>query len=372
MMGSEANRVANARVTGLKNARWSKINKYKGFVKQKQLAKFVEEPKPRRPRPHKPTLSVTTEELHANHVFVLHIFEPELATTLVVAELERAKALGRGAGAKIRDHPSRLDYTVGAKMQLNQRLQNQSKRYTQDLLPDGGVDYAVRTAVQPLLECALASLSPPCCLPVARTLLITHRDCIGSTTHSPHEAGCMLPVCRRLDVMIVPGILIDSKASTQTASRQMFHKDFNPEKVDWHHAAQTEKREKCTYPWTLLVMLSGEGHVYVSMANGQLVKLHVPHGSGALFRGDVLHAGGAYPGGHTRAHWYLTPARSAHAQTAADWRSNKDGEVALFEEDPLGEWDEVSSRQEPHNVVAVHRPCIYTVTQLRDCPYLRY
>ena len=119
-------------------------------------------------------------------------------------------------------------------------------------------------------------------------------------------------------------------------------------------------------------MLSGEGHVYVSMANGQLVKLHVPHGCGALFRGDVLHAGGAYPGGHTRAHWYLTPARSAHAQKAADWRSNKDGEVALFEEDPLGEWDEVSSRQEPHNVVAVHRPCIYTVTQLRDCPYLRY
>eukprot|EP00900_Chrysochromulina_parva_P010558 jgi/Chrpa1/19503/Chrysochromulina_OHIO_Genome00008520-RA len=112
MMGSEANRVANARVTGLKNARWSKINKYKGFVKQKQLAKFVEEPKPRRPRPHKPTLSVTTEELHANHVFVLHIYEPELATTLEVAELERAKALGRGAGAKIRDHPSRLDYTV--------------------------------------------------------------------------------------------------------------------------------------------------------------------------------------------------------------------------------------------------------------------
>jgi len=36
MMGSEANRVANARVTGLKNARWSKINKYKGCVKQKR------------------------------------------------------------------------------------------------------------------------------------------------------------------------------------------------------------------------------------------------------------------------------------------------------------------------------------------------
>jgi hypothetical protein len=57
--------------------------------------------------------------------------------------------------------------------------------------------------------------------------------------------------------------------------------------------------------------------VYVSLANGQLVKLHAPHGCAVLFRGDVLHAGGAYPDGHTRAHWYPTPARSAHSQTAA-------------------------------------------------------
>ena len=82
----------------------------------------------------------------------------------------------------------------------------------------------------------------------------------------------------------------------------------------------------------MLVMLSGAGIVYVCLANGRLVRLHVPHGCGVLFRGDVLHAGGAYPGGHTRAHWYLTPARSAHAQTAADWRSNGDGQVALFDE----------------------------------------
>ena len=182
----------------------------------------------------------------------------------------------------------------------------------------------------------------------------------------------MLPVCSQLGVMIVPGILIDSKASPQHASRQMFHKDFNPEKVAWHHAAQTEIREQCTYPWTLLVMLSGAGHVYVSLANGQLVKLHVPHGCAVLFRGDVLHAGGAYPEGHTRAHWYLTPATSAHAQSAADWRSNKDGEVALFEEDPIGEWNETSSLQEPHNVVVVAEPHIMTVAELGASPYLRY
>lgn len=161
IMGSEANRAANARVTGLKNARLSKIMTYKGCVKQKQLAKFAEEPKPPRPRPHNPTLSVTNEELHANHVFVLQIIKPDQATTLVAAELERAKALGRVGVAKIRDHPSRLDSTVGAKRQLNQRLQNLSKRYTQDLVPDSGVDYAVRVAVQPLLECARSPLCRP-------------------------------------------------------------------------------------------------------------------------------------------------------------------------------------------------------------------
>ena len=42
------------------------------------------------------------------------------------------------------------------------------------------------------------------------------------------------------------------------------------------------------YPWPI--------------ANGQLVKLHAPHGCAVLFRGDVLHAGRAYPDGHTRAH----------------------------------------------------------------------
>ena len=40
---------------GSKNARLSKINKYKGCVKQKQLAKFAEEPKPRAHGGHGPT-----------------------------------------------------------------------------------------------------------------------------------------------------------------------------------------------------------------------------------------------------------------------------------------------------------------------------
>ena len=50
--------------------------------------------------------------------------------------------------AKIRDHPSRLDWTVAAKVLLNQKLQNRSKRYTQDytqehLVPGNGVDASV-------------------------------------------------------------------------------------------------------------------------------------------------------------------------------------------------------------------------------------
>lgn len=94
-------------------------------------------------------------------------------------------------------------------------------------------------------------------------------------------------------------------AAPTGSARQGLQPYFNPEKVAWHHAAQTEKREKCTYPWTLLVMLSGVGHVSMypwPIANGQLVKLHTPHGCAVLFRGDVLHAGRAYPDGHTRAH----------------------------------------------------------------------
>ncbi len=186
------------------------------------------------------------------------------------------------------------------------------------------------------------------------------------------DVRCVPPDRSKLGVEVVPGILIDSRASSQPASRQMFHKDFNPERFARHHAAQTEIREKCTYPWTLLVMLSGAGIVYVCLANGRLVRLHVPHGCGVLFRGDVLHAGGAYPGGHTRAHWYLTPARSAHAQTAADWRSNGDGQVALFDEDPLEEWSESTSLHEPPNVVAVEEPYIHTTTELEGSPYLLY
>ena len=47
-------------------------------------------------------------------------------------------------------------------------------------------------------------------------------------------------------------------------------------------------------------------------------------------------------------------------------------EVALFEEDPIGEWDETSSLQEPHNVVVVAEPHIMTVAELGASPYLRY
>ena len=68
----------------------------------------------------------------------------------------------------------------------------------------------------------------------------------------------------------------------------------------------------------------------------------------------------------------LAPTTSAHAQTAADWRTNNEGEVALFEEDPLGEWDQDSSLQEPHNVVVVAEPHIMTVAELGASPYLRY
>jgi hypothetical protein len=46
--------------------------------------------------------------------------------------------------------------------------------------------------------------------------------------------------------------------------------------------------------------------------------------------------------------------------------------VALFDEDPLKEWSESTSLQEPPNVVAVEEPYIHTTTELEGSPYLLY
>ena len=153
----------------------------------------------------------------------------------------------------------------------------------------------------------------------------------------------------------------------------MFHRDFSPEKLKHHHAAQLEGLQKCTYPWTLLVTLSGPGYLYVCTYNGQVIKVLIPHGCGVLFRGDVLHAGAAYQLPNTRAHWYLTPVHATnHTPSPKNWRVNVDGEVALFDEDPFNEWNADSSLQEPLSSVELATPFIRSVSELADCPLLLF
>jgi hypothetical protein len=157
-MGSDANRVAIAKVVGSMNAKFHRIKRLRGCVRLQRLAKLAEEQKSHRPHTAELPLTVTNDELHVNHVFVTQIINPERATFLVREELAKASAFGLGAVAKIRDHPSRLDDTVGTNLRLNRKLQNRSNRYTQDLMPGSGVDDAVQSAMKPLLECAR---SPP-------------------------------------------------------------------------------------------------------------------------------------------------------------------------------------------------------------------
>jgi len=113
--------------------------------------------------------------------------------------------------------------------------------------------------------------------------------------------------------------------------------------------------------------------MYVCTYKGQLVKIRIPHGCGVFFRGDVLHAGAAYHSSHVRAHWYLTPTHNtSHTPSSKDWRTNGDGHLALFDEDPFGEWDALSSLDEPVSSVELTTPCIRSVSELEDCPQLFY
>ena len=98
-MGSDANRVAIAKVVGSMNAKFHRVKRLKGCVRLQQLAKLAEEQKSHRLHTAELPLSVTNDELHVNHVFVTQIIDPELATSLVREELAKASALGQGASS---------------------------------------------------------------------------------------------------------------------------------------------------------------------------------------------------------------------------------------------------------------------------------
>ena len=156
-------------------------------------------------------------------------------------------------------------------------------------------------------------------------------------------------------------VLIQSEPCTYIhSSRQMFHKDFSPTAFNLHRAAQVEAGMASTFPWTVLVMLSSDGWLYILLKDMTIVKVYVPQGVAVLFRGDVLHAGAAYQHWHMRAHWYLVPKVPGNLglRTADDWRQNEDGDVALHDEDPFEEWSEQSSKVEPTvpSSVVIHVP----------------
>jgi len=178
------------------------------------------------------------------------------------------------------------------------------------------------------------------------------------------------------------GIIIEStqQSGTLPNSRQMFHRDFNPRVVKSHRAAQVYVNSQATvphpptFPWTILLMLSGPGFLYVSLSSGRLVKICVPQGCAVVFRGDVLHAGAAYQHWHVRAHWYVTPVTSPFYGITSpdDWRLNQEGMVALFDEDPTREWDPDTARVEPAGVVILAHPYVHSIAELVESPYLKY
>jgi hypothetical protein len=175
-----------------------------------------------------------------------------------------------------------------------------------------------------------------------------------------------------------PGIIIDSTAPSahQPTKRQIFHRDFNPQVFKWHRGAQVELKMPPTFPWTLLLMLSGPGFVYISLTSGRLVKISVPQGCAVLFRGDVLHAGAAYQERHVRAHWYLTPCSSPFngIESLETWRENPVTQVvALHDCDPTEEWDpHTTALCEPVGVIHLTAPYIHTVSEVEELAYLKF
>lgn len=170
----------------------------------------------------------------------------------------------------------------------------------------------------------------------------------------------MFAYCRKLGLARAAGVLImsDARVAARPNPRQVMHADYSQDAIRRHRAAQIEVGDpKCTYPWTVLLFVSAPGHLYVQLLAGTPVKVAVPAGCAVLFRGDVIHAGGAYQERHVRAHWYLVPEVTPYngIRSPDDWRTNEFGEVALHEENLLRGWsnehDDDTAFSEPAGVV---------------------
>ena len=132
--------VARARAAGRANATFQKILKLPYISRDKKLAGWlstcVQNPPVRSDQ--------LAKDLDGSHIFVVKIFEPQKAVSLMEAELGNRKG---SSNLKIRDHPSRL-----AAGRQGETLSSRGKRMSQQLGNDSKLDNAVMTAVAPLLE----------------------------------------------------------------------------------------------------------------------------------------------------------------------------------------------------------------------------
>ena len=164
----------------------------------------------------------------------------------------------------------------------------------------------------------------------------------------------------------MPVVLITTKqAAASPNTWQMLHKDFSPLMYNAHVGAHLPDSGPLYYPWTILVMLSDDGYLYVQLASGLDVKIFVPRGAAVLFKGNVWHGGAAYQQLHVRAHFYLVPNVSCYKgiRHDDDWRVNTDGDVALWNEDPLMAWSVDVARLEKAGV-ALAFPAVSSMTQM--------
>lgn len=135
--------VARARAAGRATATFQKILKLPYISRHKKLAvwlsKCVQNPPVRSDQ--------LADALDGSHIFVVKIFEPTQAVSLMEAELGSISSSKGTSNLKIRDHPSRLDAGGQGKT-----LSSRGKRRSQPLGNDSKLDNAVMTAVARLLE----------------------------------------------------------------------------------------------------------------------------------------------------------------------------------------------------------------------------
>ena len=311
---------------GANNSKLVKIMKLKGSALQKALARYKKEAMQLPPAAIKADYS---NDLMANGVYGMQLLSSIEADNHSASLLHELQSVG---AEKISDCPSRLDSRLHAN---SKRMQKQMKSW-----PTGSLQSCLSARLQPLFD----KLGVAPAVSVRRSTAPAHAPI-------PFHALRLTSGCTTQG-----GVSLETTKPAQRApnTSQKWHKDFRPDRLQLHVEAVRDARLRdasvhVTHPWTLLVMLSAPGCLYVMLKNGAKLKLWVPQGAALLFRGDVLHAGAAYQQWHHRAHWYLIPKKvwNSTVETLDDWRCNNNGHVAIWQEDPFRDWEENNTIDSP-------------------------